>query len=580
MSLLWKIWLVITLLALLLTAIGCITVEQPDVPATVAAELTRVAQEATLQPTVSDIPSAAPTDTPQPEPTAVPVDTPAPTTAPTFTPLPRPRQTATSTPRPTATPTVADLISRLRPSLARIITTSGSGSGFVYDRSGLVATNAHVVDCCRNVTVILGSSRYQGTVLGRDDRMDLAVVRLNSGGNFTPAPFGSAGWVSVGDDVMALGFPLSSDLGSELTVTRGIVSSERKIDGYDYLQTDAALNPGNSGGPLVNRDGEVIGMNTSKHSAAEGVGFALSVGEMDDRLSTLEIPASVSTVRPRPTATRRAASRSESATSTETFLQVSAGDGYTCGLTNERNIVCWGQPNYDQGQANPPSGSFQQVSVGAWHTCGLSVSGHVVCWGSGLHGKTTPSMETFQQISLGMHHACGLKTDSSVDCWGADVNGSIKPPAGTFQQVSAGNRYSCGVKTDGSIVCWGRNPDFEQSPTPPKGTFQQISTGLWTCGVKTDGVIVCQNHNPGLDHYGVHTAPRGKFQQVSVGRLHACGLKTDGEVVCWGYGGGASLPPAGSFQQISAGWGHNCGVKTDGSVVCWGDNEYGQATPP
>ena len=105
--------------------------------------------------------------------------------------------------------------------------------------SGLVATNARVVDCCRNVTVILGGIRYQGTVLGRDDRMDLAVVRRNSGNNFKPAPFGSAGWVSMGDDVMALGFPLSFSLGSELTVTRGIVSSERKIDGYDYFRVSA-----------------------------------------------------------------------------------------------------------------------------------------------------------------------------------------------------------------------------------------------------------------------------------------------------------------------------------------------------
>ena len=105
--------------------------------------------------------------------------------------------------------------------------------------SGVVATNAHVVDCCRNVTVILGGIRYQGTVLGRDDRMDLAVVRLNSGNNFKPTPFGSAGWVSVGDDVMALGFPLSFSLGSELTVTLGTVSSERKIDGYDYFRVSA-----------------------------------------------------------------------------------------------------------------------------------------------------------------------------------------------------------------------------------------------------------------------------------------------------------------------------------------------------
>ena len=357
MSVLWKMWLVITLLALLLTAIGCITVEQPDVPATVAAELTRVAQEATLQPPVSDVPSALPTDTPQPEPTAVPVDTPAPTTAPTFTPLPRPRQTVTSTPRPTATPTVADLVSRIRPSLAQIITTSGGGSGFVYDHSGLVATNAHVVDCCRNVTVILGGIRYQGTVLGRDDRMDLAVVRLNSGSNFKPAPFGSAGWVSVGDDVMALGFPLSFSLGSELTVTRGIVSSERKIDGYDYFQTDAALNQGNSGGPLVNRDGEVIGMNTSKHSAAEGVGFALSVGaDEHDRLGILWPDSSVclATLRPQPTATRRAIPTTSPRDGSKTFQlrQWLLCGGHTCGVKDGRTrVTCWGS-DFELGQCH------------------------------------------------------------------------------------------------------------------------------------------------------------------------------------------------------------------------------------
>ena len=581
---------VFILLAMAVAAFGCVTVETPDVPATVSAELTRVAEEATpdVPATVSaELTRAAPADAPLP--TATPRTAPTNTPLPVATATPRPVPTVTprlmatirATPKPIATPTVADLVSRIRPSLAQIVTNSGSGSGFVYESSGLVATNAHVVDCCRNVIVILDSNRYQGTVLGRDDKTDLAVVRLDSGNSFSPVSFGNARQVSVGEDVIALGFPLSSHLGRELAVTRGIVSSERKIDGYDYFQTDAALNPGNSGGPLVNRDGEVIGMNTSKHSAAEGVGFALSVGEMDDRLSTLAHTTAVPTLRPQPPATRRSASRSESQTSTETFLQVSAGAYFTCGLTTESNIVCWGRPSYDQGQADPPSGSFQQVSAGWIHACGLGSDGYIVCWGSGLHGKTQPPQVAFQQINVGDHHACGLKTDGSADCWGADVNGSTKPPAGSFQQVSAGDRYSCGAKTDGSIVCWGRNPNFERSPTPPKGRFREISTGLWTCGVEIDSVIVCQNYSPSLAKYGVHTAPQGRFQQVSVGRLHACGLKTGGEVVCWGTDlNGETSPPAGPFQQISAGWRHTCGVKTDGHVVCWGNDEYGQATPP
>ena len=262
-----KTGLVITLLAVALATASCITVEAPEAPdvsATVSAELTRVAGEATPQ--VPATAAAEPTSTPTiaPRPTAtphlVPTDTPRTASAtrllPTPTPLPPP--TFTPRPLPTAPSTVADLVSQIKPSLAQIITTSGSGSGFVYDSSGLVATNAHVVDCCRNVTVILDGKRHRGTVLGRDDKMDLAIVRLNSGSNFDTAALGSARQVAVGEDVIALGFPLSSTLGGDLTVTRGIISSQRKIDGYNYFQTDAALNPGNSGGPLVNLDGEVI----------------------------------------------------------------------------------------------------------------------------------------------------------------------------------------------------------------------------------------------------------------------------------------------------------------------------------
>lgn len=559
-----KMVLAITLLA---AAVGCIVVETPDVPATVAAELTRVAQEATPQPTATNVQSAAPTYTPQLEPTAIPSATPAPTAGPTFTPRPQPRRTATRPPntpaRPTATPTAADLISRLRPSLAQIITTSGSGSGFVYDPDGLVATNAHVVDCCRNVTVVLDGRRYQGTVTGRDDRMDLAVVRLNSNGNFASTSFGSPGSVAMGDDVMALGFPLSSHLGSELSVTRGIVSSERKIDGYDYFQTDAALNRGNSGGPLVNRDGEVIGMNTSKHFGAEGVGFALAVGEIDSRL--------ISLARTKPSATAQPTS-TVSPSKVGDFVQVDAGHQHTCGLKTEGTIVCWGQNEH--GEANAPTGTFQQVSAGLWHSCGLNTDGTVVCWGKNDNGEASAPSGIFQQISAGTSYTCGLKLDGRASCWGSNNYGQATAPSGTFQQVAAGFFETCGVMTDSRVSCWEARPHR----TPPSGSFQQVSVGTFhKCGVKTDGRVACW----GLNEFGQANAPSGTFQHVTIGRQHTCGVKTDGTVACWGDNDWRqSNLPAGAFMQVSAGQYHTCGMKTDGRVVCWGSNREGQATPP
>ena len=206
-------------------------------------------------------------------------------------------------------PTLAGLVSRFRLSIAQIITPTGTGTGFVYDASGLVATNAHVVEDRRQVTVVLNGEEYRGTVLNKNEDADLAVVQVISDGDFVAVSLGSAGRVALGEDVMALGFPLSSQLGDDLTVTRGIISARRQFEGYEFFQTDAALNPGNSGGPLLNRDGDVIGVITFGIADAEGVAFALSVEELNSRLEALSRVPPTATPRPtstpRPTATRR-----------------------------------------------------------------------------------------------------------------------------------------------------------------------------------------------------------------------------------------------------------------------------------
>jgi S1-C subfamily serine protease len=162
----------------------------------------------------------------------------------------------------------------------------GQGSGVVLDAgSGLVLTNAHVVDKVDSVEVTLADGRQvDGTVVGTDPVTDLAVVRIarSADGSTRSAPLGDSEALEVGDWAIAVGSPY----GLERTVTLGIVSSlHRDINSLgfadkrlDLIQTDAAINPGNSGGPLINAAGEVIGINTLVRSGpGAGLGFAIPI---------------------------------------------------------------------------------------------------------------------------------------------------------------------------------------------------------------------------------------------------------------------------------------------------------------
>ena len=126
-----------------------------------------------------------------------------------------------------------------------------------------MVTNAHVVLGFKTVDVRLPSGQiYQGEVLGLDEVVDIALLDLRGSHDFDPVTLGDSDVVAVGEDVIAMGYPLSDVdilLGSP-TITRGIVSAKRvSKSGVRLLQTDAALNPGNSGGPLFDRDGQVVG---------------------------------------------------------------------------------------------------------------------------------------------------------------------------------------------------------------------------------------------------------------------------------------------------------------------------------
>ena len=159
----------------------------------------------------------------------------------------------------------------------------GQGSGFVYDAEGHIVTNQHVVDGAQTVSVrFWDGSTYDGTVVGSDPSTDLAVVKVDAPANvLQPLALGNSDDLTVGEPVVALGSPF----GLEGTVTSGIVSAlHRQMTApnnftiNDSIQTDAAINHGNSGGPLVNGAGEVVGVNAqieSESGGSDGIGFAI-----------------------------------------------------------------------------------------------------------------------------------------------------------------------------------------------------------------------------------------------------------------------------------------------------------------
>jgi S1-C subfamily serine protease len=200
-------------------------------------------------------------------------------------------------------PELADMVADVMPSLVNVRVQmggggglledllggggEGQGSGVIIDPGGIILTNNHVVANAESVTIVLSDRReLPGRVLGTAPEHDLAVVCVDQTG-LDPIEIGSSADLRLGDDAIALGYPL----GLGPTVTRGIVSGLGReiaplggVPLKNLIQTDAAINPGNSGGPLVDRDGKLIGINSAGAMAAfaENVGFAIAIdGAMD-----------------------------------------------------------------------------------------------------------------------------------------------------------------------------------------------------------------------------------------------------------------------------------------------------------
>lgn len=161
--------------------------------------------------------------------------------------------------------------------------TQGVGTGIIVDSNGYILTNSHVISDgqATSVNVLFNDgSTTSGKVVWFDQQLDLAIVKVDKTG-LTPAEFADSDKVKVGDISIAIGNPLGLDF--QKTVTQGIISGldrtiqTEKTNMTGLLQTDASINAGNSGGPLLNQKGQVIGINTAKASQAEGLGFAIPI---------------------------------------------------------------------------------------------------------------------------------------------------------------------------------------------------------------------------------------------------------------------------------------------------------------
>ena len=155
---------------------------------------------------------------------------------------------------------------------------SALGSGFIIDEKGIVVTNNHVIDGAEDIVVqVNGEKKFKAKVIGADPLSDIAVLQIETNEKFIPVNFGNSDKARIGDWVIAIGNPFG--LGG--TVTSGIISARNRSIGLsryeDYIQTDASINQGNSGGPLFNMDGDVIGINTAilGRSGNVGIGFAI-----------------------------------------------------------------------------------------------------------------------------------------------------------------------------------------------------------------------------------------------------------------------------------------------------------------
>ena len=339
-----------------------------------------------------------------------------------------------------------------------------------------------------------------------------------------------------------------------------------------------------------------------------------------------------------------------------TWKKISTDQTHTCGLKMDNSAWCWGSGEYRKtGRPTNPTtdtntpinifggaNSWLDIDAGNGHTCGIRSDGSARCWGLNDEGQlgigsTTNSGANaspevtgggiWLKIDAGYKQSCAIRNDGTLSCWGQNQEGEVgdgtqlrrtSPVAvsggGTWKQVSGGNYYTCGIRENGTRHCWGVNDPtallgdgitaYAEQPVEIVGGGVWKNVSLWgdfACGIRSDDSLLCWGNNDEgeLGNNGsaaTQVAPvavngGGSWASLSMGYYHGCGIRPGGALYCWGLntsrqiGDGTSdalklVPTAvangGVWSQISAGWQHSCGLKNDQTLWCWGDNDNGQ----